>query len=118
MTEIEQQLENYAVYPVHPDGWAESGFATEDFNQNRPTQYSVHPDGWTEDVFSDNMYAVIPVHRELWSHSVFTGDMSGGTQIGTEYFPDLPVQWSQPIFGDGSSSKAPGVNDLLVLQGV
>jgi hypothetical protein len=104
LTEIEQQLENYAVYPVHPDGWAESVFATEDFSQNLPTQYRVNPDGWTEDVFSDNMYAVIPVHREL----------SGGAQIGTEYFQNLPVEWSQPVFRDGSSSKAaPGVNDLL-----
>jgi len=111
LTEIEQPLENYAVYPVHPDGWAESVFA-EDFNQNRPTQYRVHPDGWTEDVFSDNMYAVIPVNRELWSHAVFTGDMSGGAQIGTEYFPNLP-EWSRPGFGDVSSKAAPGVNDLL-----
>ena len=114
MTELKQQLENYVVYPVHPNGWAGSVFTTEDFNQNRLTQYRVYSDGWTGDVFSDNMYAVIPVHRELWLTSVFTDYPSSGAQIGAQYFPDLPAEWSQLVFGDGSSSgPALGENDLL-----
>jgi hypothetical protein len=122
LMELEQQMD-HAVYPVHPDGWAESVFAAEDFNQNRPNEYRavpVHPDGWAEAVFAGedlDMYATIPVHPDLWLQSVFTDGQSGVAQIRTEYFSGFPVQavdWPQSVFGDGSSSKtALGVNDLL-----
>jgi len=114
LMELEQQMD-YAVYPVHPDGWAESVFAAEDFNQNRPNEYRavpVHPDGWAEAVFAGeglDMYATIPVHPDLWLQSVFTDGQSGVAQIRTEYFSGFPVQavdWPRSDFGDGSSSKA------------
>ncbi len=69
--EFEQQMD-WAVYPVHPDGWAESVFVAEEFNQNRLNEYRavpVHPDGWTEAVFAVedlDIYATISVHPDLW----------------------------------------------------
>ena len=47
LIELEQQLD-YAVYPVHPDGWAESVFDAEGFNQNRPSEYRTVPVNCTD----------------------------------------------------------------------
>jgi len=105
--ELEQQMD-YAVYPVHPDGWAESAFAAENFNQNQPNEYRavpIHPDGWAKAVFAGedlDMYATIPVHPDLWLQSAFTDGQSGVAQIRTEYFSGF---WPQSVFEDGSSSK-------------
>ncbi|KAH8792178.1 hypothetical protein F5882DRAFT_400107, partial [Hyaloscypha sp. PMI_1271] len=95
LMELEQQI-NYAVYPVHPDGWEESVFAAEDFNRNRPNEFRavpIHPDGWAGAVFAGEdlgMYATIPVHPDLWLQSGF---------------PVPDVDWPQSVIEDGTSSK-------------
>jgi hypothetical protein len=125
MIESEQPIEDYAVYPVHPDGWAESVFTTEDLNQDQPDMYRtfpVHPDGWSEAVFAAedlnqhplDMYAVFPVHPDLWSQSVFTDGSSGVSQSGAGCsFSAQATGWSQSVFANGSSSETTPEDNLL-----